>query len=302
VRLFVLSMRRGQPMSNSRSFASEGNQVKHKKGEKVIMFLGKEIRLNRLTNKKSGKFVAITVDHAIARGVLPGLINIHETVRKIAIGQPDAMTMQKGIAEKVFKPYAGKISLLLKSTSFSPYHMNCDVPTADVEEAIRLGADAISIGVIVGGPEQKEQMAHMAKISKDAASYGMPLICHIYPRGSEIKDPKDPDAVAYAVRMAAELGVDIIKTNWNGSAEAFAKAVQACPAKVVLAGGSPGKNLESYLKMTREAMEIGVFGVTYGRFVFDDPNPAAVINAIKAIVHESKDVKEALEVYKNFKG
>ena len=266
------------------------------------MFLGKEIRLNRLTHKESGKFVAITVDHAIARGVLPGLVNIHETVRKIVEGKPDAITMQKGIAERVFKPYAGRIPLLLKSTSFSPYHMNYDVPTADVEEAVRLGADAISVGVIVGGPEQKEQMAHLAKISKDAASYGMPLICHIYPRGSEVKDPKDPDAVAYAVRMAAELGVDIVKTNWNGSAAAFAKAVQACPAKVVLAGGSPGKSLESYFEMTQEAMQIGVFGVTYGRFVFDDPNPPAVINAIKAIVHEGRGVKEALEVYESFKG
>jgi fructose-bisphosphate aldolase, class I len=264
------------------------------------MFLGKEVRLNRLSHAKSGKLVAITVDHAIARGVLPGLVNIHETVRRVAEGQPDAMTMQKGIAESVFKPYAGKISLLLKSTSFSPYHMNCDVPTADVEEAVRLGADAISIGVIVGGAEQKDQIAHLARISKAAASCGMPLISHIYPRGSEIKDAKDPDAVAYAVRLAAELGVDIIKTNWNGSAAAFKKAVQACPAKVVLAGGSPGKSLESYLQMTCEAMEIGVFGVTYGRFVFDDPNPAAVIGSIKAIVHEGKTVKEALEIYKHF--
>ena len=264
------------------------------------MFLGKDVRLNRLTNKKSGKFVAITVDHAIARGVLPALVNIHETVRKVVEGRPDAMTMQKGIAQSVFKPYAGMIPILLKSTSFSPYHMNVDVPTADVEEAVRLGADAISIGVIVGGPEQKEQMAHLARISKDAASYGMPLVCHIYPRGSEVKDPKDPDAVAYAVRMAAELGVDIIKTNWNGSAAAFTKAVEACPARVVLAGGSPGNSLESYLTMTREAMDIGVFGVTYGRFVFDNPNPAAVINAVKSIVHDNLGVKEALEVYKSF--
>ena len=266
------------------------------------MFLGKEVRLNRLINKKSGKFVGITVDHAIARGVLPGLVNIHETVRKVFEGQPDAMTMQKGIVEKVFGPYAGRMPFLLKATSFAPYHMNIDIPTADVEEAVRLGADGISVGVIVGGPEQKEQITHLARISKDAASYGMPLICHIYPRGSEITNKKDPEVTAYAVRVAAELGVDLIKTNWNGSPDAFAKAVQSCPAKVVLAGGSPGESLESYFRMTKDAMDIGVFGVTYGRFVFDDPNPAAVINAIKAIVHDGKDVKEAFEVYHSFKG
>jgi len=268
------------------------------------MFLGKQVRLNRLIKHPSGKFVGITVDHAIARGVLPGLVPIHETVKKVFEGQPDAITMQKGIAEKVFPPYAGKVSLLLKSTSFAPYHMNFDVPTADVEEALRLGADGISIGVIVGGPEQKEQIAHLAKISKDAASFGMPLICHIYPRGSEEKNPKSPDAVAYAVRVAAELGADIIKTNWNGSAAAFEKVVQACPApaKVVLAGGSPGSSLESYFKMTEEAMSIGVSGVTYGRFVFEDQNPVAVIKAIKAMVYEGKSAKEALDMYQSLRG
>lgn len=261
------------------------------------MFLGKDVHLNRIINKKSGKMVAITVDHAISRGVLPGLVNISETIRKIAEAQPDAMTMHKGIAERIFQPYAGKISLFLKASSFAPYHMNYDIPTADVEEALRLGADAISVGVIVGGPEQMEQLSHLAKISKDASSYGLPLISHIYPRGSEVKDPKDPDAVAYAVRAAAELGVDIIKTNWNGSKEAFKKAVQCCPARVVIAGGAQGNGLESYLKMTEEAMQIGVFGVTFGRCVFEDSNPTAAVQAIKEVVHNGKSAKEAMKLY-----
>lgn len=267
------------------------------------MFLGKQVRLNRITNQESGKFVAITVDHAIARGVVKGLETIEETVRKVAEGKPDAMTMHKGIAEKVFQKYAGKIPILLKSTSFAPYHHNTDIPVADVEEAIRLGADAISVGLIVGGPEQMEQIAHLAKISKIASSYGMPLIAHAYPRGSEIKDPKDADAVAYAVRVAAELGVDIIKTNWNGSAEKFAKAIQAAsPAKVVVAGGSPGSDLASYFKMTEEAVQAGVFGVTYGRFVFADENPASVITAIKSIVHEGKSAAQAMDIYNSIRG
>jgi DhnA family fructose-bisphosphate aldolase class Ia len=265
------------------------------------MFLGKQVRLNRLLNEKTGRLVSITVDHAIARGVLPGLIDIQATVAKVVAGRPDAITMHKGIAEKVYPPYAGKISWILKATSFAPYHRNYDTPTADVEEAVRLGADAISIGVIVGGPEQAEQLTHLARISKEAAAAGMPLVSHIYPRGSQVPDPNDADAVAYAVRAAAELGVDLIKTNWNGSAQAFAKAVRAAaPAKVMIAGGSAGEDLESYLKMTCEGIEAGISGVTYGRFVWDDPNPAAVIAAIKAIVHDGAGVDTALAVYKNY--
>jgi DhnA family fructose-bisphosphate aldolase class Ia len=263
------------------------------------MFLGKQVRLNRLTHEKSGKFVAITVDHAIARGVLPGLVNMKETIEKVAAGKPDAMTMHKGIAENLFGPYAGKIALILKATSFAPYHHNYDTPVADVEEALRLGADAISIGVIVGEEGQAGQLTHLARVSKEAQAAGLPLISHIYPRGSAIKNSKDPDAVAYAVRAAAELGVDIIKTNWNGSAAKFRKAVLAAsPARVVLAGGAEGENIQAYLQMTYEGLEAGIFGVTFGRFVWGDANPARAIAAVKTIVHEGADVSAALKVYK----
>ncbi len=266
------------------------------------MFLGKQVRLNRLTNAKSGRFVAITIDHAIARGVLPGLVDVKETIRKIAEGKPDAMTMHKGIAANLFGPYAGKIPLILKATSFAPYHRNFDTPVADVEEAVRLGADAISVGVIVGGEEQAAQLSHLARISKDAQSAGMPLVSHIYPRGSAIKDPKDADVLVYAVRAAAELGVDIIKTNWTGSASDFHKAViSAYPAKVVIAGGSAGENLQDYLQMTYEGVQAGIFGVTFGRFVWQDEHTAAAIAAVKAIIHDGADVGTALKVYQDAK-
>lgn len=265
------------------------------------MVLGKEVRLRRLINSKSNRFVGITIDHAMARGVLPGIVNVKETLTKICEGKPDAITMHKGIAENLYGQYAGRIPFILKATTFSPYYENYDTPTADVEEAVRLGADAISVGVIVGGSEQAKQITHLARTSKEASKYGMPLVAHIYSRGSEIRDQNDPNAVAYAVRVGAELGVDIIKTNWTGSLATFKKVVQACPAKVVIAGGSPGNDLESYLKMTWEGIQVEIFGVTYGRFVWQDPKPPAVIAAVKAIVHDNATFKEAMEIYKGYK-
>lgn len=265
------------------------------------MFLGKQIRLNRLTNEKSGKYVGVTLDHSTGRGVLRGLENAEEIVKKMVAGRPNAITMHKGIAEKVYAPHAGKVPLVLKSTTFSPYHNNIDIPVADVEEAVRFGADAISVGLILGGPEQIEQVKFLAKISKAAASCGMPLIAHSYPRGSEIKEPKDH--ADYAVRVAAELGVDIIKTNWNGSVKNFAKAVQAAaPAKVVVAGGGDGETLIDYLRLAEEALQAGAFGVTFGRCVFSDEDPTAAIVAINAVVHDGKTATDAMNEYKNFRG
>ena len=262
------------------------------------MFLGKEVRLRRLLNRKSGRLLAITMDHPITRGLMPGLINIRDTMAKVVAGRPDAVTIQKGIAEKVFPPYAGEVAMIMKATAYSvAYHPHYDTPVGDVEEAVRLGADAISVGMIVGGPEQAGQLTHLGRIAKDASTMGMPLVAHIYPKGSLVKNASDPELIAYAVRAGAELGVDIIKTTWTGSAESFMRVVEACPAKVALAGGDSGKTLEDYLRMTREALDVGLAGVTYGRFVWQHEHPTAVIRALAALMHDDVSIAEALEVY-----
>ncbi|WP_029032316.1 class I fructose-bisphosphate aldolase [Salinarimonas rosea] len=262
------------------------------------MFIGKQIRLSRLLNAASGRMLAITVDHPITRGVLPGLEDIGGVMARVVAGQPEAVTMHKGIAEKVFSPYAGKVAMIFKATAYSTaYHPYFDTPVAEVDEAVRFGADAISVGMIVGGPEQAAQLTTLGRISRDAALAGMPLVAHIYPKGSMIKDQSDAEAVKYACRAGAELGVDIIKTTWTGSAESFLRVVEACPARVALAGGEVGRTLEDYLHMTREALDIGLAGVTYGRFVWQHENPTAVIRALAALMHQDASVVEALEVY-----
>lgn len=242
--------------------------------------------------------MAITLDHPITRGVLPGIINIRKTMDLVIAGKPDAITLHKGIAQKVFPPYAGKTALIMKSTAYSTdYHPHYDTPVADVEEAIKLGADAIAVGMIVGGPEQASQLTHLGSISKEAEKMGMPLVAHIYPKGSMMKNSKDANALAYAVRTGAELGVDVVKTLWSGSAETFQKVIEACPARVCLAGGAEGNSLAEYLTITKDALDIGLAGVTYGRFVWQDKNPAAVIRALAALIHENASVEQALSVY-----
>lgn len=262
------------------------------------MSLGKDVRMARLLHEKTGRLLAITMDHPITRGVLPGLVDVATAMRLVCDGKPDAVTLQKGIARTVFRPYAGKVALIMKSTSYSiPYHPYYDAPVADVEEALSLGADAISVGMIVGGPEQAAQLTHLGQISKEADKVGMPLVAHIYPKGSMVKDPSNADAIAYAVRAGAELGVDIVKTIWSGSAETFAKVIEACPAKVCLAGGAAGNDLIDYLNMTREALDIGLAGVTFGRSVWGDAYPTAVVLALKALIHDDVSVEKAMEVY-----
>lgn len=261
-------------------------------------FLGKEIRMNRLLSKGDGRYLGITVDHAIARGVIQGLDTIDNTLAKLVAGHPDAITMHKGIAEKCFAKYAGSIPLVAKCSTFSPYQPDQDTLVCDVEEAVRLGADAVSIGCIVCGDTQPNQLTAVGKIAKDAASAGMPLFAHIYPRGNHIKkeDYKKWENVAYAARIGAELGADLIKVNYTGDCNSFAKVVDACPAMLVAAGGDPGKDLKYYFQMTHDVLDAGGAGVTYGRFVFQYSDPASLIKAIASMVHGNATVKEAMEL------
>lgn len=265
-----------------------------------MAMLGKEVRMSRLVNPKSNKMMAITVDHAISRGIAPmkGLQPIQSTIDKIIAGRPDAMTMTKGIAEHCMWKNAGKVSILLKCSSYSPVQPTSDVAFGTVDEAIRMGADAVSIGAMMLGDYQAEQIREIGRFSEECMRKGMPLIGHIYPKGESV--PADKRAawenIAYCVRSAAELGIDIIKTTYTGDPESMGRVVECCPARVVIQGGDACKTLDDYLNMTREAMDCGVGGVTMGRFVWDYQDITALVVVLRKIIHEGYSVKEAKEL------
>ena len=153
-----------------------------------MAMLGKEVRMSRLVNPKSGKMMAITVDHAISRGIAPmkGLQPIQSTIDKIIAGKPDAMTMTKGIAERCMYQHAGKVSLLMKISNYSPVAPTKDTIFGSVDEAIRMGADAVSMGAMTLGDFQGEQFEAIGRISEECATKGMPLIGHVYPKGESV--------------------------------------------------------------------------------------------------------------------
>ena len=267
-----------------------------------MAMLGKEVRMSRLVNKKSNKMMAITVDHAISRGIAPmtGLHSIQDTIDKIILGRPDAMTMTKGIAEHCMWQHAGKVSILLKASNYSPVAPTRDTIFGSVDEAIRMGADAISMGAMTLGDFQGEQFEAIGKFSEECMAKGMPLIGHVYPKGERV--PVDKRAawenIAYCVRSACELGMDIVKTTYTGDPDSMAKVVSCVPStfRVVIQGGDACKTLDDYLVMTREAMDCGVGGVTMGRFVWDYKDVTALVIALRYIIHEGYSVKEAKEL------
>lgn len=268
--------------------------------EVFMLSLGKKVRLKRILNSKSGKLFLVTIDHPITRGMFPGLVNMEDTLEKLVQGGPDALLMHKGIAERFFYPYAGEIALILKSSSFSPFHPTYDTWVAQADEAIRLGADAISMGVILGSETQAEMLRNLGALSRDASLSGLVLMAHMYPKGELIKDEErySVESLTYCVRAGEELGVDVIKTWYPGDPETFRKVIEVAPGKVVAAGGPKTDTDEQLLQMTKGVMEAGALGVAFGRNVWGHQDPVSIIKALKLIIHENKSVKEALEILK----
>lgn len=264
--------------------------------------LGKKVRMSRLVNPRSNKMMAITVDHAISRGIAPmtGLHQIQETIDKIILGRPDAMTMTKGIAEHCMWDHAGQVAMLMKVSNYSPVAPTKDTVFGSVDEAIRMGADAVSMGAMTLGDFQGEQFEIIGKYSEECMAKGMPLIGHVYPKGESVPADKRTawENIAYCVRSACELGMDIVKTTYTGDPDSMAKVVSCVPSsfRVVIQGGDACKTLDDYLQMTRDAMDCGVGGVTMGRFVWDYKDVTALVIALRYLIHEGYSVKETKEL------
>ena len=260
--------------------------------------LGKAVRLGRLKNAGSGRILTVALDHAPSYGLLPGLEKIQPVVEQVASAGPDAMMLMKGTAERCFRPYAGRIALILKCSTVSLYHPEEDVWVTSVEEALRLGADAIAMAVTIGSPRQPKLLANLAALVREAERAALPVIAHAYPNGGLVPPGErfSLERVGYASRLVMEVGVDIVKTFYTGSPDTFAEVVdRAAPALVVAAGGPRLETETDILKMAHEVVQARAAGITFGRNVWQSERIGRMIRALKLVVHSNRTVPEALE-------
>ncbi|ADB57880.1 2-amino-3,7-dideoxy-D-threo-hept-6-ulosonate synthase [Archaeoglobus profundus] len=261
------------------------------------MWVGKRIRIERIINRETGNTVIVPMDHGVSMGPIEGLRDMPKIINAVAEGGANAVVLHKGMVVHGHRGYGKDIGLIVHlsgSTSLSP-DPNEKVLVCSVEEAIRLGADAVSVHINIGSKTEAEQLKKLGMISKICVEWGMPLLAMMYPRGEGINQ-FDEKAVALVSRVGAELGADIVKTNFTGSVESFRRVVEGCPVPIVVAGGPKMNSVEEVLNMVRMAMDAGARGVAIGRNVFQAENPTLMTKAIATIVHENASVKEALEV------
>lgn len=258
------------------------------------MVFGKQIRISRIT--RNGRMLCIPMDHGLTAGPIPGLEEPEKIVQKVIEGGATAILVHKGIIKSLTKvPHSGIILHISASTSIGP-SPNRKVLIGSVSEAIRLGADAVSVHINIGSDEEPEMLQQLGEVSDICDEYQIPLIAMMYPRGSRIKDPFDPDIVSHVARIGAEGGADIVKTVYTGSSETFRRVVKSCPVPVVIAGGPKIDDDVELLKMASSAVDAGALGVTFGRNIFQHKDPRLITKALSAIVIDRIDVEEAIEI------
>ncbi|MGH2981455.1 MAG: class I fructose-bisphosphate aldolase [Solirubrobacterales bacterium] len=262
---------------------------------------GKRARLRRLLfefGPGQGTLMLLPIDQGIEHGPRdffpnPASKDPEYQFRLAAEAGYSAIACQIGLASKYYPDYAGQVPLILKvngKTDVPPSDDALSTTNASVEDAVRLGADAVGYTLYVGSPRQDQDLAQLRGVREDCERYGMPLVIWAYPRGRDIEKKGGRDsfyAIDYAARMAMEMGADVVKLNmpkldpdkdkdapapYNemeiDQAEAIRHCVESAGRSLVVLSGGSRVDDETVLGHTRMIMEAGGSGVIFGRNVW----------------------------------
>ncbi|MCY4089812.1 MAG: 2-amino-3,7-dideoxy-D-threo-hept-6-ulosonate synthase [Caldilineaceae bacterium] len=252
--------------------------------------VGKQIRYNRIVSPETGKTVIVPLDHGIILGPVAGIEDPAETVRKVVAGGASAVIFNTGLAPSIYSAYmnrCGAICNLINSiTAASELTL-----ISSVENAIRSGADAVSVQVLVGSPHERHMLNNARIVADQCARWSMPLLAMMYPT-DEALAKMGTEVELLAARAGAELGADIVKVSYTGDQDSFQALVDACPRPVVIAGGPKKETIRAALEMVEDAIACGAAGVALGRNVWQNPDPVRMTAALVDIIQHGKKVAE----------
>jgi fructose-bisphosphate aldolase/2-amino-3,7-dideoxy-D-threo-hept-6-ulosonate synthase len=271
--------------------------------------VGKAMRLKRVIDA-DGVSVICALDHGMTSPTfLDPLADIVTRTREAVAGGANVIMMSKGMIRMAHDAFAPTTSLaLLLSASAGPDGDRPEiVQVADVEEALVLGADAVVLFTALGGDTEPGMVDILASVGRECAALGMPFIAEAefpttYATVEELKQQYGFEYLRRNVRLCAELGADIVKTNWPGDQESFARCVEAANGvPVVLAGGSRLADAELLARM-EQAVAVGAIGCSVGRTIFMHERPEAITRALSRVIRERWPAEKALEALRGETG
>jgi len=258
--------------------------------------IGKQIRLERIIDRNSHKTVIIPMDHGVTIGPVAGLADMRSTVAKVVAGGANAILMHKGMVRAGHRGGGRDVGLIIHlsgGTSLSP-DPNAKELVCTVEEALRLGADAVSVHINLGAETDRLMLRQLGSVGERCGQWQMPLVAMMYVRGPKIKSEYDVKYVKHAARVGAELGADIVKVPYTGSVDGFGEVVAGCPVPVVIAGGAKMDSDEDIFRIADGALKAGAAGLSIGRNAFQHQDPEKMVAALCRMVHENASIEEAM--------
>jgi DhnA family fructose-bisphosphate aldolase class Ia len=263
---------------------------------------GKQIRLKRLIDRQGASLIC-ALDHGMTSpSFLEPLADIEARAREAVAGGSNAIMVSKGMCRQAAAAFAPDTAVcMLLSASARPQNERPDiVAIADVEEALRQGADAVVLYVSLEGDDEPDMLRILAEAGRECDKLGMPLIAEAefpttYASAEGLKSQYGFEYLQRDVRMCAELGADLVKTNWPGDGESFGRLVECANGlPVVLAGGSRISDLE-LLERQEAAMEAGAVGCSVGRNIFMHENPEAITRALSRVIRDRWSAGQAVQ-------
>jgi DhnA family fructose-bisphosphate aldolase class Ia len=250
-------------------------------------------RLDRIF-RSSGRALIVALDHGLLDGPCRGLENPAETIAQIVTGGADAVLTSYGLARRFARELA-PLGLILRvdggATSLGP----AGGPPSllyRVEDALRLGADAIALNGFPGAPHEQASLENIAQAVGLAHPWGLPVLAEMVPGGFDsAPEWRTVDNIALAVRVAAEMGADLVKTPYVAG---FERVIEPCYVPVVILGGAKRGNERSMLADIKTAVNAGASGVAIGRNIFQADDPAVMTAAVAAVLHQGATVDEAV--------
>lgn len=254
---------------------------------------GKAVRLSRIFKGERQGTVMLALDHGMALGPMRGLERPADLLSSVE-GLVDSIMLNKGILCNCADPAlgAGIVLRISGAATIAGPDLTAERVITGVEEALRLSADAVATSIFVGTPNEHASIEALSLLADECHRYGMPLLA-VTALGKDREKGFDPRYLSLAVRVAAEMGADFIKTYY--STEGFERVVEsAVGLPVVIAGGPQMENELMVLQTAWNAMRAGARGVDMGRNVWQSENPRGMLQALRAIIHEGASPEEAL--------
>ena len=256
---------------------------------------GMKNRLARIFNPESSRTVMLAIDHGYFQGPTTGLERIDINILPL-VPYADTLMLTRGILRSIVPPSSTKSIVLRVSggTSILKELSNEEI-AVDIEESIRLNVCAMAVQVFIGAEYEKQSIINMTRLVDMGNRYGIPTLA-VTAVGKDMA--RDARYFRLATRICAELGAHYIKSYYIE--EGFETVTASCPVPIVMAGGKKIPELDA-LKMAYNAVQQGASGVDMGRNIFQSESPVAMIQAVRAVVHDNETPEKALDLYNTIK-